>query len=238
MNLEGSVALVTGANRGLGRHLAEQLVERGAAKVYAAVRDPGSVDLEGVVPLRLDVTDAEQVAEAAAIASDATVLVNNAGILTHADLVSGDMAAIRAELDVHFWGPLLTTRAFVPVLESNGGGAILNVLSGLSWIHLPGFGAYSAGKAAEWALTNVTRQELAPEGISVTGLHVGYMDTDMIADIDAPKADPSAIASIALDGLEQGAWEVIGDEGTRSIKGDLSLPSHELYARLNDDEGK
>ncbi len=232
MNLEGTVALVTGANRGLGRHLAEQLVGRGAAKVYAAARDPESVDLEGVVPVRLDVTDPDQIEAAARIASDATLLVNNAGILTHADFVSGPMAEIRAELDVHFWGPVLTTRAFAPVLESNGGGAILNVLSGLSWIHLQGFGAYSAGKAAAWALSDVTRQELAPRGIAVTALHVGYMDTDMIADVDAPKADPAAIAAIALDGLERGAWEVIADEGSRRIKAGLSLPSDELYASL------
>ncbi len=233
MDIKGSVALVTGANRGLGRHLAEQLVQRGATTVYAGARDHSSVDLPGVVPVRLDITDLDQVAAAARIAGDATIVINNAGVLTHADFITGDPADIRRELDVHFYGALWMTRAFAPVLEANGGGAILNVLSGLSWVHLPGFGAYSAGKAAEWALTNVTRQELAPRRITVTGLHVGYMDTDMIADIDSPKANPALIAAVALDGLEQGAWEVIADETTRQIKSALSAPSDELYASLS-----
>lgn len=161
MELKGAVAVVTGANRGLGRHLADQLVQRGA-KVYAAARRPETVDLAGVTPLRLDVTDEESVRAAARVASDATLLVNNAGISTGATLISGELDAVRLELETNFFGPLALTRAFAPVIEGNGGGAVLNVLSALSWLHPAGLGSYAATKAATWAQTNAVREELAP----------------------------------------------------------------------------
>ncbi len=156
MDIQNSVALVTGGNRGLGRHLAAQLLERGA-KVYVGVRNPASVDLPGVTPVRLDITDPASVAEAAAIAADTTLLINNAGIGTQRRLVDGDIADIRREMDTHFFGSLDVVRAFAPVLDANGGGAVLNVLSVLSWVHYPDYGGYSAAKAAEWAMTNVVR---------------------------------------------------------------------------------
>jgi len=173
------VALVTGANRGLGRRLAAELVARGA-KVYAAARRPETVDLPGVVPIPLDITDAESVRRAAEIAGDITVLVNNAGISTRANLLTGPVEDIRAEMETHYFGTLNVTRAFVPNIERNGGGAILNVLSVLSWMHPPTSGAYASAKAAAWALTDAVRTELAPRGIHVAALHVGYMDTDMV----------------------------------------------------------
>lgn len=222
MELKDAVAVVTGANRGLGRHLAAQLVERGAT-VYAAARRPETVDLPGVTPLRLDVTDEESIRAAARIASDATLLVNNAGISTGTPLIAGGPDAVRLEMDTNFFGPLAVTRAFAPVIESNGGGAVLNVLSVLSWLHPAGLGAYAAAKAAAWALTGAAREELAPRGIAVSALHVGYMDTGMAASVPADqKADPAEVAAQALDGIEAGLPEILADEITRYVKQSLA----------------
>ena len=222
MKLQDSTALVTGSNRGLGRQFAAQLLERGAEKVYATARDPERVQIPGVTPLRLDIMDPDSVAGAAAVAGDATLLINNAGISTHTGLTDGDLAQIELEMDTNFYGPLRITRAFAPVLASNGGGAILNVLSVLSWLHLPRSGAYAAAKAAAWAMTNATRQELAPSAIHVAALHVAYMDTDMAAGIDASKVDPADLAALALDGIEDELTEILADDTTRSVKQSLS----------------
>ncbi|MFE0730175.1 SDR family oxidoreductase [Streptomyces antibioticus] len=222
MELDKAVAVVTGANRGLGRHLAAQLAERGA-KVYAAARRPESVDLPGVTPLRLDVTDPESIRQAARIASDATLLINNAGISTGATLVDGDPDDVRREMETNFYGPLAATRAFAPVIEGNGGGAILNVLSVLSWLHPAGLGSYAASKAAAWALSGATREELAPRGITVSALHVGYMDTDMAAAVPADQKTPAAdVAAQALAGIAAGLPEIVADDVTRQVKQSLA----------------
>ncbi|GGU01186.1 MULTISPECIES: SDR family oxidoreductase [Streptomyces] len=222
MELKDAVAVVTGANRGLGRHLAAQLVERGAT-VYAAARRPETVDLPGVTPLLLDVTGEESIRAAARIASNATLLVNNAGISTGTPLIAGGPDAVRLEMDTNFFGPLAVTRAFAPVIESNGGGAVLNVLSVLSWLHPADLGAYAAAKAAAWALTGAVREELAPRGIAVSALHVGYMDTSMAASVPADrKADPAEVAAQALDGIEAGLPEILADEITRQVKQSLA----------------
>ncbi|MET7861185.1 SDR family oxidoreductase [Streptomyces sp. NPDC005318] len=224
MELKDSVAVVTGANRGLGRRLTTQLLERGA-KVYAATRRPQSVNVDGAVPLHLDLTDSASIEAAARIASDATVLVNNAGIFTPTALIAGEEEAVRLEMETNYFGPLAVTRAFAPVIEANGGGAVLNVLSVLSWLHLPASGAYSAAKAASWALTGAVRQELAPRGITVSGLYVGFMDTDMAAQVPADqKTDPASVAAQALDGLEKGLPEILADEVSRQIKQSLAAP--------------
>ena len=222
MDINGSVAVVTGGNRGLGRHFVTQLIERGA-KVYAAARNPESIDVPGAVPLRLDITDPESVARAAQVAADATLLINNAGVSTRSRLLDGDLDQIRLEMETHYFGTLGVTRAFAPIIEANGGGAILNVLSVLSWLHPPTSGAYSAAKAASWAMTDAVRQELAPKGITVTALHVGYMDTDMAAFV-APenKTDPAGVAGVALDAIRSGAPEILADELTRAVKRDLA----------------
>ncbi|WP_433293424.1 SDR family oxidoreductase [Actinoplanes sp. CA-030573] len=222
MDLTNSVALVTGANRGLGRHFAAQLLERGA-KVYAAARDPETVDLPGAIPLRLDITDADAVEHAAKIAADVTLLINNAGTSTGQPLIGGDPGLIRLEMETHYFGTLAVTRAFAPVIEANGGGAILNVLSVLSWWHPAGVGAYSGAKAAAWALSNAVRDELAPRGITVSALHVGYMDTDMAAHVPADqKTDPAIVAALALDGVAAGVPEILADDVTRGVKAGLS----------------
>jgi NAD(P)-dependent dehydrogenase (short-subunit alcohol dehydrogenase family) len=222
MQLENSVALVTGANRGLGRHFAAQLVQRGA-KVYAAARRPETIDLPGVIRVQLDITDPESVAQAAKIADDATVVINNAGTSLGANLLEGDLDAIRLEMETHFFGTLAVNRAFAPVLERNGGGAVLNVLSVLSWVHPGPFGAYGAAKAAEWAQTNALRDLLAPKGIAVSALHVGFMDTDMAASVPADqKSDPAGVAALALAGIAAGKPEIVADEFSRTVKAGLS----------------
>ena len=221
MDFTKTVAVVTGANRGLGRKFAEELVARGA-KVYATARRPETVDIEGVIPLRLDVTDHASIEAAAQIATDATLLINNAGIAGELELLTTDLDAIREQIDVHYIGPLVAIRAFAPVIEANGGGAVLNVASVLSWAHFPSVGAYSVAKAAEWAMTNVVRQELAPKGITVTGLHVGYMDTDMAAHVSDGKSDPAEVARTTLDAVAKGEAEVLFDELTRKVKAGLS----------------
>ncbi|ELP69520.1 SDR family oxidoreductase [Streptomyces turgidiscabies] len=222
MELKGATAVVTGANRGLGRRLAEQLVQRGA-KVYAAARRPETVDLDGVTPLRLDVTDEATIREAARVASDATLLINNAGISLGTPLIAGDLAAVRAEMGTNFHGPLAVTREFAPVIEANGGGAVLNILSVISWWHPAQAGSYAASKAAAWAMSNAVREELAPRGITVSALHVGLMDTDMTAGMPtADKADPADVAAQALDGIEAALPEILADDVTRQVKQGLS----------------
>jgi NAD(P)-dependent dehydrogenase (short-subunit alcohol dehydrogenase family) len=231
IDLSQSTALVTGANRGFGRHLAQQLTERGA-KVYAAARRPESVDLPGVTPIQLDITDPASVAAAAKAANDVTLLINNAGIATGASVLTGDVADIRREFETHVFGTLDVTRAFVPVIEANGGGAILNVLSVLSWITFPHLGAYSAAKSAEWSMTNALRAELAPRGISVSGLHVGYMETDLTVGVDGPKLDPAVIAKLALDQLAAGSPEILADELSSQVRAGLAGGVAALYPAL------
>ncbi|MDM7989459.1 SDR family oxidoreductase [Arthrobacter sp. zg-Y877] len=233
-----TVALVTGANRGLGREFVTQLVERGARKIYATTRQAGKAGLleqlgapGQVEALVVDITDPATVEAAAATATDVNLLINNAGIATATNLLTGDIGRIRAEMDTHFWGTLEMTRAFAPVLGSNGGGAILNVMSLLSFRSYPGNGAYAAAKAAEWQLTNSTRLELAGQGTHVIGVHLSSTDTDMMKDWDIPKNDPHAIISDVLDALIKGSHEFL-DANTQAVKEQLTLPPEAFYAGM------
>ncbi|WP_406108871.1 SDR family oxidoreductase [Micromonospora globbae] len=231
MKIAGSTALVTGANRGFGRHLAAELVTRGAT-VYAGARNPDTVDLPGVTPVRLDITDPASVAAATERARDVNLLVNNAGSGTGADLLHGDPERIRLEMDTHYFGTLSVVRAFAPVIAGNGGGTVLNILSVLSWIALPNAGAYSAAKSAEWALTNALRTQLAERNVRVAGLHVGYMDTDMTAHVTAPKLDPADVARIAVDGIEADSYEILADDLSRQVRAGLAGGVAALYPDL------
>ncbi len=225
-----TTALVTGANRGIGRHLAAQLLERGAT-VYAAARRPETLDLPGARPLALDITDPDAVAAAAELAGDVDLLVNNAGISTGAQLL-GDLDGVRAELDVNFWGTLAMVRAFAPVLAANGGGAVVNVASALSWFAAPGAGAYAVSKAANWNMSNALRLELAGQGTQVTSVHLGLADTDMARGLDAPKTDPADVARMTLDAVEAGAFEVVVDDWSAMVKASLAQDPRAFYARF------
>jgi len=231
MDINGKTALVTGANRGLGRHLAAELRERGAT-VYAAARHPATVDLPGVTPVALDITDPASVAAAAAATRGVAILVNNAGSATGSSLLTGDPADIRLEMDTHFFGTLAVIRAFAPQLAEQENSAVLNILSALSWLTFPSTGAYCAAKSAEWSLTNALRLELAPQGTRVSSLHVGYMDTDMTRNVDAPKSDPAVIAKLAIAGLEAGDAEILADEVSRRVQAGLASGVAGLYPQV------
>lgn len=222
MKLHNGVVLVTGANGGLGREFVRQSLERGASKVYAAARraQPWS-DLR-VVPLTLDVTDAAAVTIAAAVAQDVDVLINNAGIVGARSLLRSAPAEIRATFETNLFAPLTLVREFAPVLAENGGGAIVDIHSVLSWLAAPG--AYSPSKAAFWGLTNALRLELAGQGTQVLGAHLGYTDTPMIKDLDGvDKADPAEIVARILDALEAGESEVLADETSRGVHAALPV---------------
>jgi NAD(P)-dependent dehydrogenase (short-subunit alcohol dehydrogenase family) len=231
MNIEGSVALVTGANRGLGAAYAQALLQRGAAKVYAAARRPQTITDPRLVPVRLDVTDRGSIVEAARLAEDVTLVINNAGIFTGTPTL-GDEDGLRQELEVNYFGPVAVSRSFAPVLANNGGGALVNVLSVLSWVTSADVGAYSAAKAAMWAATNSLRLTLAHQKTLVVAVHVGYMDTDMAAAVVAPKTAPERVAEATLNGVEAGQLEVLADETARLVRAALSAPLTALYPSL------
>ncbi|MDI1261470.1 SDR family oxidoreductase [Aquabacterium sp.] len=223
MKLNNAVVLITGANRGLGLAFAQEALVRGARKVYAGARDPASVTLPGVIPVKLDVTDPADVARVAAELGDVTLLINNAGIAnTGGFLAPNSVESARAHMETNFFGPLRLSQAFASVLAANGGGGIINVLSVVSWINAPVLGVYSASKSAAWGLTNGLRHELRPQKTQVLGLHVGFIDTDMARGFDAPKTPPGVIAARTLDALEAGADEVLADEVTQQVKQGLS----------------
>lgn len=228
--IEGATVLVTGGGRGLGKAFVEALHVRGAKKIYATARNQRTITHPGVEALALESTDPDSIAAAARQAQDVTILINNAAGAISTSLLSGELDDIRREFEVNFYGPLLANRAFVPVIEANGGGHILTVHSVLSW--LPIAGSYSASKAALWSQTEALRLELRPRGINVTGLYVGYMDTDMAAHVDSPKADPRAVAQQALDGVAADASEVLADDLTRLVKSQLSADPAVLYQQL------
>lgn len=219
MKIEDAVVLVTGANRGLGLAFTRELLARGARKVYAAARDPATITEPGVQPLRLDVTKPDQVAAAAALASDATIVINNAGIAQPGGFLAPDSEEVtRRTFETNFFAMLRMSKAFAPVLAAHGGGALLNVLSIASWTNGGHLAAYSASKAAAWSLTNALRHELAAQNTQVMGLHMGFVDTELARGFDGPKSTAEEIVKLALDGLEAGQDEVLADEVTRQVK--------------------
>src|SRR5262245_20171819 len=222
MEITGSVVLVTGASRGLGAAFARGLLAAGARTVYAGMRTPVATQTAGLVPVRLDVTDPTQVAEAARNLTDVALVVNNAGVF-HATqaLDGGAEAALRADFETNVVGTLAVAQAFAPVLAANGGGALVNVLSVASWLSLPGFAGYGASKAAAWHLTNSLRLELRPSGTHVVAVHVGYMDTDMAAAVTGPKTAPDDVVAQVLTALRDGREEVLADEASRRVKAGL-----------------
>ena len=229
--LAHQTVLVTGANRGMGRAYVTQLLDRGVAKVYAAARDPRTVDVDDprVVPLALDVTDPASVAAAAAAAPDVTIVINNAGLAASTSVLDADTTTLRRELETNLIGPLAVTSAFVDGVAA-AGGAIVNVASALSWAALGR--TYGVTKAALWSATDSMRFELAPRGVQVVGVYVGYVDTEMVSAVDAPKSDPADVVRQVLDGVEAGALEVLADETSRGVRSRLHLPIEEQFPQL------
>lgn len=226
MNIAGSVVFVTGASRGLGLAFAKVALALGASKVYAGVRNPAGFNVPGLVPVKIDVTDDASVLAAAAQCQDTTLLVNNAGIgiLQEGALDAGMIELSRHLMETNCYGIVRTTQAFAPVLSANGGGAVVNVLSDVTWLSVPMLAAYAASKSAAWSVTNALRLELKPRNTQVVAVHVGFVDTDLTQGFDVQKSDPQDVARTVFAGVEAGDLEVLADESTRYIKSTLSLP--------------
>jgi NAD(P)-dependent dehydrogenase (short-subunit alcohol dehydrogenase family) len=229
-SLDNAVVLVTGANGGLGREFVKQALERGATKVYATARTPQDWNDPRIVPIALDITSEASIAAAVELSADTTIVINNAGIGGALGIIASPIDEIRAVFETNLFGTIAIAQAYAPVLAKNGGGALLNVHSVLSWIALGG--GYSASKAAFWSATNTIRLELAPQGTQVVGLHLGYADTPMIADLDVDKADPADVVRAAFDGIASGALEVLSDEISRAVKANLSASIEIMYPAL------
>ncbi|ORA39982.1 SDR family oxidoreductase [Mycobacterium aquaticum] len=212
--IKGSTAVVTGGQRGLGKAIVDELLARGAGKVYATSRSPEPSTDPRVVVVQAEVTDAHSVDKLAELAGDATIVVNNAGVTGGKSLLSSDLDEIRSVIETNLFGALHVTRAFAPQLA--GGGTLVNIASVLSW--LPGFGAYGISKAALWSANNSLRLELQNQDTDVIGVYLGYTDTSMVADLDVPKNDPADVARQIVDGIESGAAEVLADELTRQAR--------------------
>jgi NAD(P)-dependent dehydrogenase (short-subunit alcohol dehydrogenase family) len=230
--ITGTHALVTGANRGLGKAFVDELLNRGVAGVYAAARNPDTLDFDDdrVIPIRLDITKPDDVLAAASRSADVAVLVNNAGAMLRTPLLAApDLSAARAEMETNYFGTLAMCRAFAPVLAKNGGGAVVNVLSVASWLASPFNGSYGASKSAEWALTNAIRVELRASRTLVVGVHAGWIDTDMAANVPEAKISTGDVARQTLDGVERGAEEVLTDDSTRQVKASLPNDQTSLY---------
>jgi NAD(P)-dependent dehydrogenase (short-subunit alcohol dehydrogenase family) len=224
MNLNESVALVTGANRGLGARLVQELLRAGAAKVYTTSRTPGAVAADvaadpRVTTLTLDITDPASVKQAAAAAQDVTVLVNNAGVLTFGSALDGDLDAFERDLRTNYLGTLRVTRAFVPALERNAPAAVVNVLTLIALAPVTPMAGYSASKAAAHSATQALRAELRERGIAVLGAYPGGIDTDMLAGVDAAKAPPEVVAMRIIAALGAHQTVVFPDDASAGAGG-------------------
>jgi NAD(P)-dependent dehydrogenase (short-subunit alcohol dehydrogenase family) len=218
MNLSDSTPVVTGAARGLGRHLVDQLLDHGVARVYALARDPQQVRRDSrIAPIRFDLLDTASIDDAARHATDATLLINNASTAIFAPPLDAETTSIAREMDVNYRGTYSIIRAFVPLLVANGGGHIVNVLSLLSLAPTPPMTGYSASKAAAHSLTQALRPALAAQGVSVHGVYPGGIDTDMLAGIDAPKTAPTDVAAGILAGLEADEEDIFPDPNSRAM---------------------
>jgi len=234
MKIAGATALVTGANRGLGHALVEALRGARCRKVYAGARRVADVARNnGIEPIELDITNADQVATAAARCSDVTILINNAGVAGFSPVLGAPtIDTARREMETNYFGTLAMCRAFAPVLRRNGGGALVNVLSVVSWFNAPMQGSYCASKAAAWSLTKAARFELRTQGTLVVGVYAGYIDTDMAAGISAPKTSAQDIAARIVEGIAVDAEEILADERARSVHAELFRDAGPFDARM------
>jgi NAD(P)-dependent dehydrogenase (short-subunit alcohol dehydrogenase family) len=219
MKISGSMALVTGANRGLGKAFVKALRDAGCAKIYAAARTLEKATRDAVVePVQLDITDSLQVAAAAARCQDVAILINNAGVARFVPALGAPtMDDARLEMETNYFGMLAMCRAFAPLREKNGGGTLVNILSVTSFMNVPMQGSYCASKAAAWSLTKDVRFELRNQGTVVIGVYAGYIDTDMAAGVTAPKSSPADIAARVLEGIERGTEDILADQRAREV---------------------
>ena len=214
MNLKGKVALVTGANRGLGVDIVRELLDAGVAKIYATSRDVGkldttlALDLARVVPLRLDITNQAEIVAAVAAAGDVQLLVNNAGVLDFAGAMDTTQELLERNMGTNFYGTFDISRAFVPVLEKNGGGTIVNVLSVLAFVSAPIFAAYNASKAASWLMAMSLRPYVEPLGISIVNVFPTTIETEMVEGLDKVKAKPADVARDIVLGIANGDEDI------------------------------
>jgi len=224
MKIRNSVALVTGANRGIGRALVESLLEQGASRVYATARR--LKDLEAVValdprrvtPLQVDVTNPVELSDAAAKAKDVSLLINNAGVLDFGSVLEAPAEAFARDFEVNFYGPLHSTRSFAPSLIRTKG-AVMNVLSVAALASMPGIGVYNASKAAAWSLTQSLRGDLGKKGVQVFGVFPGPVDTDMAREFPMTKATPLDVAREILAGIEAGVEDIFPDVMSKQVYG-------------------
>jgi NAD(P)-dependent dehydrogenase (short-subunit alcohol dehydrogenase family) len=224
MKVAGCIALVTGANRGLGSAYVDGLLARGA-RIYACARDAASLGPvvrrapDRIIPLELDVTDQRSVDAATLRATDVTLLINNAGRLDQLSLgEAGDLSSLRGEMEVNVFGMAAMCLAFAPIIARNGGGAIVNMLSRAAIVPPPHFGTYAASKAAAMSLTHSMRWDYEPLGVKLIGVYAGLIATEMVANIDMPKASPEAVVSRVLDGIEAGEGDIAVDEPSALLR--------------------
>jgi NAD(P)-dependent dehydrogenase (short-subunit alcohol dehydrogenase family) len=232
VQIQGTTALVTGANRGIGKAFTDALLERGAARVYAAARDVATITDPRVVPIQLDVTDFDRVAAVARELDDVELVVNNAGVGHTGFPLEASLENARAQLETNYLSLIASIQAFAPVLARNGGGAFINMLSVVSWIASPRLATYSASKSAAWSFTNAARIELKQQDTQVVAVHVGFVDTDLTAGLDAPKVPAAAVANAALDALQAGEPEAVVDDVSRAVKAGLSDDQNTLYPQV------
>jgi NAD(P)-dependent dehydrogenase (short-subunit alcohol dehydrogenase family) len=231
MNIQGSIAFVTGANRGIGKADVEALVKAGASRIYATARsidslkDIVAIAPDRIIPIALDITNPEQVIEAAQKAQDVTLLINNAGVSGAGGLfVESSIATAQWEMNTNYFGTLSMVRAFAPILKSNGGGAIVNILSVVAVANAPVFSSYSASKAALNSLTQGIRAELASQGTQVIGVFPGPVDTDMAEAVPMDKVAPSEVANLILQAVENGIEDVYPDPVSQGVFSEIQAP--------------
>lgn len=237
MDIKNKTVLVTGTNRGIGEAIVSALLNRDVAKIYSTARDISKLKDLGdsrVIPVELDITKEEDIKRVSAEINDLDILINNAGVATHGSLLQLNRQQLINDLDVNYFGTLNMAKAFAPVLEKNGGGAIVNNISIAAFANFPALGGYCASKAAAYSLTQGIRIELAPKSITVHGIYPGPIDTDMAKDFPMEKTSPQDCANGILDGLEKDEINIFPDAIAKQLHEIWQKDYLELESAIND----